>query len=496
MVPRPASPTALLWAHELKRQHEFLLKRQKDLETKNESVQTAVADIKTHAQTIQDHALDSAQLSAAVATTKEQASQIESLTRRLIALEKDKTKLDEDMDKAFTREKSMLKRLIDLDTVQKEVKDNLTGLKHDLKESDTAGLEAKILGMEATSRRHESQLRDLIKVVNEDRSSHENLATSTLQLDGKIRALEEQAAKFQPDAPRSFTVWMDVSETQHGGERQRRESSEEEQLSRETTLNALEPLSRQQQRKESEGTRAPKLTRQVLCTRNRDPSTSPLERKQKSFSRQKVDRNKRQNYKKCPPRNAQTEHTQLRRSQRITRQPVRYHDLEKNPAHQANEHSRTIVNSARAKRANATHPEQVLLGKQGSRFSNPRPILGENRTAANRGVSASSTLSELSTPSCPSQFDSKQYAQRQACTMRPAQSDFPAPGVFEDPPHTPVRFQGIQTRSEHDIQSPEMSPNLQAAMPEPSIEESPPWRVPKFMLPDFSVPPDWYRPNG
>lgn len=72
MVPRPTSPTSLLWAHQLKREHGHLLNRMKDLEKSHEAYESRIKATEVIADGM-----------------KNRASEIKEMVTRISAIEED-----------------------------------------------------------------------------------------------------------------------------------------------------------------------------------------------------------------------------------------------------------------------------------------------------------------------------------------------------------------------------------------------------------------------
>lgn len=418
MVSRPKSPTSLLWAHELKRQHEYLLQRQKDLETRNEDLQAAVTQAQTSAQAVKDQAFESAKLSTANTTIQEQASHIEALTGRVLVLEADKRKVNEDMDVGFGREKATLKRINDLEASQMGLSKTLKGLERRLDEIRTLGFDV-------------------------------------------------HAARGRRGGPRSFTAWKDTSEAW---------SPDRENYSRERTLKALEWIGQPRPRGRSlsvEGTVIPEYIEQGRTSTDVLISSSPLVRKQRSISKQTIDTEKKLNYKKRSAEDTQCQDSQLRRSQRITYKPITFHALEE-----------AIIDPGGGHVTSRVTPKPRVDQRSRNQSSKPRVVLTENNIAGNRGITG-----QLNPNQTPPSLKTAQLEASGLAQLPESESPFPLP----DRPCTPIRSPGIHDEEGRGTQDPKTPQHPEGSMPTRRKDESPPWRVPKFILPDFLVPPDWYR---
>lgn len=143
MAARPSSPTSLLWAHQLKREHGHLLKRMQELEANSERqakrIKTAETAAESQSQTdlaalakkvkALDHSGVASQLSKIEHSLREKAEEleagIEAITIQIAAMKKDAESRDEEKRKAFTKEKTLLKRIGEIETGLKSYEDAL-----------------------------------------------------------------------------------------------------------------------------------------------------------------------------------------------------------------------------------------------------------------------------------------------------------------------------------------------------------------------------------
>ena len=499
MVSRPRSPTSLLWAHELKRQHEHLLQRQKGLEAKNEDFQAAVTRVQARAEAVEDHAVvASTQLSAATATIQAQATQVESLTKRVLALEADRKKMNEDMDKSFGREKIAFTRINDLEASQEGISKSLQEFAYKLDDLRAVEMEAKILEMGVINGKHEGQLRNFGKVISEGRSSHEGLVCSVSQLQMEVNALKARVARGRPDQPLSFTVWTDTSNVRDGSSPEGKWSPIEEQRSRQMTLEALELSAKPGPWKWQPNMQTPQFLDQRSTSSDRFTSPSPLARKHSSLPRQVLDTEKTQGRRKRQARDTQHRHGQPRRSARIASKPILFHDLDEAILNQTKTH-RTMTSSSRPARKSHTTkqitPKSRADKQSGNQSLKSRLALIEDSTAGNRGSSGRLPLSRTAISPKTRHLEVNGLAQEQVSTTQqsPLKNELQVPLL--NPPCTPSRSPEVQEEVLGRKQDPKTPQRLAVSGPGPSIDESPPWRAPSFMLPDFFVPPDWYRPG-
>ncbi|KAK0303293.1 hypothetical protein LTR01_008166 [Friedmanniomyces endolithicus] len=129
MTPRPASPTSLLWAHQIKRENSHLLGRIQKLESANDQHEDRLkhAEIAANSHASRDmvvlaervKALDESGIPKLLAKVEEDVmsklDDVQAETKAVIlkvsSLEKDEAKAEEERRKAFNKDKALLKRL-------------------------------------------------------------------------------------------------------------------------------------------------------------------------------------------------------------------------------------------------------------------------------------------------------------------------------------------------------------------------------------------------
>ena len=128
---RPSSPTSLLWAHQLKREHGYLLKRMQDLESANKNQETRIKTAETAAKANASGGIEVEALAKEVKaldhdTIKKQLSDMENsvthrlddvqteseaMTLQLAALQKDERMVEHERKKNLEKDKALLKRI-------------------------------------------------------------------------------------------------------------------------------------------------------------------------------------------------------------------------------------------------------------------------------------------------------------------------------------------------------------------------------------------------
>ncbi|KAF2234505.1 hypothetical protein EV356DRAFT_532814 [Viridothelium virens] len=498
MVPRPKSPTSLLWAHELKRQHEHLLQRQKDLEIRNENLQKAVDKAETCARAAKDQALDPEQLSTVNATLKEQTTHIETLMKRVVTLEAGKRKMDEDMDKAFERETTTLKRINKLDVVQKEAGNALDGLDLKLDDLGAKEIQAKLLEMEAISGKHGGQLKNLAKIVHENHPSQQTLVSSLMELQRKITTLEAQIVLGPRKSPLLSPEWNGASEQPNGDVLEGARNTSEIIPICEMIPRSVQSAAERLPPETLPDTHKARHTEHAIVPNDEHVLTSPIARKQKMQPGQTPVTTKEPRGKKRPAQDDPVQQTQLRRSQRLARQLIPFQGLGGDPKDKGTTHQTELINSGFPREALAARqamPNPKGDGQSHSHFKTRRPVLVESKTAANRNTPTSSTLTEPPTPLKTPDADSIEFSRQTELTAPPR-----LPRRKADHPLSRARCESIELpRIQQDAGNQPGHPETphHAADPSQSLskEESSPFQVPTIMLPDYLNPPEWFRPR-
>ncbi|KAF7193943.1 ATP-dependent RNA helicase eIF4A [Pseudocercospora fuligena] len=142
-APPPSDPTALLWAHQLKREHGLLLDRMQKLEAAIDRVErsaTAAADQNKHdvdqlSKQVQSLADDTRQNLAiekvqkeVMKSLEELQSQIEAITEKVAQIDRDVETVTADAKKASEKEVALLKRVKEVEASMKSYRDNMRTL--------------------------------------------------------------------------------------------------------------------------------------------------------------------------------------------------------------------------------------------------------------------------------------------------------------------------------------------------------------------------------
>lgn len=212
MAARPSSPTSLLWAHQLKREHGYLLKRMQDLEASSDrqskrikTAETAVksgsnADVATLAKQIK--ALEDGGVSSRLSKlenemrykTEELEAGSEAITLQVAAIQKDNETHDEEKRKAFTKEKALLKRIGELETGLKTYEHSMLQLGRRVDDNRLDQIKGQLEVLSKEVAREGVQMKKLTESVDVLEVANEELKKSNQHLTAELEKLTAQPA--------------------------------------------------------------------------------------------------------------------------------------------------------------------------------------------------------------------------------------------------------------------------------------------------------------
>lgn len=228
MVQRPSSPTSLLWAHQLKREHGYLLERITKLEGTSDvhdSRLDAVANIASAAQSedveklakrveaIEDDGVGK-RVAKVERDVKERLETVQAETEALVlqiaALEGDSRTKDEERKKASSKEKALLKRL---GAVEQSVEDEqkvVKMLEQDLAANDTDELREQLGALMAYRKRDELDARTLAKKVTALEAANKEMMKANESFREEMTKLDSSkpvtsASKFREETTKLAT---------------------------------------------------------------------------------------------------------------------------------------------------------------------------------------------------------------------------------------------------------------------------------------------------
>ncbi|KAF2159306.1 hypothetical protein M409DRAFT_30183 [Zasmidium cellare ATCC 36951] len=208
---RPTSPTGMLWAHQLKREHGFLLDRMKKLEseiTKVESTAksakdaTASHDIAAIASKVKALSEDGGskateQLREEVMERLENiAAEMEAITLKVAAIDEDSESVEEERRRAFSNEKALLKRVKEVEEHLNQYEKNLNRIGDQVNEQQMDVIRAQL-----------ADLLDQVKGEGAERGAFKDSlqvleqVTRELKKDNEKLVKEIKALRKRPVAP-------------------------------------------------------------------------------------------------------------------------------------------------------------------------------------------------------------------------------------------------------------------------------------------------------
>ena len=212
MAPGPSSPTSLLWAHQLKREHGFLLKRMQDIEASSERqakrIKTAEAaaksgsehDIATLAKRIQ--ALDQDGINARLTKLEDETrrkissleAESEATTLQVATMHKTAESQDDEKRKAFSKEKALLKRIGEIETGLKTYEQSLVQMGRRVNEDRLEEIRGQLNELVKQVEREGSEMKRLAESVTELERANEQLKKSNKQLAAELQKFADRPA--------------------------------------------------------------------------------------------------------------------------------------------------------------------------------------------------------------------------------------------------------------------------------------------------------------
>ncbi|KAK4498932.1 hypothetical protein PRZ48_009442 [Zasmidium cellare] len=194
---RATSPTGMLWAHQLKREHGILLEKMKKLEgeitkveTTAKSAKNATASYDIGAIANQVKALTEDGGSKAIEQMRKEVmerlenidAEMEAITLKVAAIDQDSAKVEEERKRAFNNEKALLKRVKEVEEHLNEYEKNLNRIGDQVNERQMDVIRA--------------QLADLLDQVKEEGAERETFRDSLLVLEQVTQELKEDNQKL------------------------------------------------------------------------------------------------------------------------------------------------------------------------------------------------------------------------------------------------------------------------------------------------------------
>lgn len=207
MAARPSSPTSLLWAHQLKREHGYLLKRMQEVEASNErqakrikKAETAAtsgfnADIAALAKQVK--ALDEDHVRTRLSKLEDDFKQktekleagTETISTQIAAVKRDAEGKDEEKRKAFCKEKALLKRIVELETGLDTYKQQMDQIGQSLDQPHFDHVKDQLEALSKQVLREGSHMKMLAESVTALEGANQELKKSNHQMAAKLEGV-------------------------------------------------------------------------------------------------------------------------------------------------------------------------------------------------------------------------------------------------------------------------------------------------------------------
>ncbi|TKA70275.1 hypothetical protein B0A49_06671 [Cryomyces minteri] len=212
MVPRPSSPTSLLWAHQLKREHTHLLDRMTALENVENTYKSRLEAVEANNQALRNSSVEIAELSARIAATgadvkdvrewveslnvdrqaivKADEAEIMKLAKRVAMLEAERKAQEGERKKAFTKDKAVVKRVLELEAGRQKELELVHQLERKVDGLDWNMLQKKLDAIEASTANELLVTEALLGRLGALEASNQNLNAKTQLLENEIGLLK------------------------------------------------------------------------------------------------------------------------------------------------------------------------------------------------------------------------------------------------------------------------------------------------------------------
>jgi hypothetical protein len=210
---RPSSPTSLLWAHQLKREHGYLLKRMQNLEASNQQQESRVrgaeaaakaagVDVATLVEKTKD-AIDVPGLSKRMDDmASEWTQKIDSvhadagaMTTQIEALQKNERVAEEERKQSFTQDKALLKRIIEVEEGLKKYERGLDAIGKRVNGQQVAQIKEQLNGLTDRVNKEGLQMKMLTESIESLEEANQGLRKANAELEEKLRKINLKQAR-------------------------------------------------------------------------------------------------------------------------------------------------------------------------------------------------------------------------------------------------------------------------------------------------------------
>lgn len=212
MAARPSSPTSLLWAHQLKREHGYLLKRVQKLESENEkhddrikSAENAArsstsGDIESLAQQVK--AMEDSGVTQRVTDMEANVTrklddveaESEAMTMQIAALQKDDAVTKAEREKALTKEKALLRRISDVEQGLKKYEQTLDRIGRQVNDDRLQQIKDQLENLAKQVKKEGSQMKLLEESVKVLEDANRELQKANEKLEADLKRVADQSA--------------------------------------------------------------------------------------------------------------------------------------------------------------------------------------------------------------------------------------------------------------------------------------------------------------
>jgi len=209
-TPRPSSPTSLLWAHQLKREHGHLIGRLQQVESANrqqedrikkaESAAKAGTNNDIAALADQVKALDEGGINKRLAKVEKDVmaklddvqAESEAMVLKVASLEKDDVLVEEERRKAFNKEKALLKRVGEVEESLKLYEAGLESVGRRVDDASISTIKAQLDSLVGQVRKEGAEMKRLEDSISVLEAANEELRKANERLAAEM---EKVAAK-------------------------------------------------------------------------------------------------------------------------------------------------------------------------------------------------------------------------------------------------------------------------------------------------------------
>lgn len=209
MVQRPASPTSLLWAHQLKKEHAHLLERMKALEAMSKDVVARMEEAEATTAAARETVTRVADMAARIAAIEEDDNDVrqwitkldeerqaqarkgddklQSLSRKIGLLDAEMKRREVEEKEAKRRDDEILKRLVQLEVAREADKKAADKL---VRKNDPVnkGLSRRLDAFESRRNEDDTKIAALLQKIKALESSNHELSTKTQQIQKKLES--------------------------------------------------------------------------------------------------------------------------------------------------------------------------------------------------------------------------------------------------------------------------------------------------------------------